>query len=157
MQVINTLSYLNMIIGVNSDIWTYNFFSKQTGGGSRLSQTLSAIVVYGCQGLLHDLSHDILNRFHFSRDLELMRKQLDFFSTSLYPYNMSFLVLWYSWPQNYCTSLRSRIPPVTLYWFPVASFPVQGILSISAMDLESKYCYFYHSWDFVPYYYPFTI
>ena len=20
------------------------------------------------------------------------------------------------------------------------------------MDLESKYCYFYHSWDFVPYY-----
>jgi hypothetical protein len=35
--------------------------------------------------------------------------------------------------------------------FPVASFPVQGILSISAMDLESKYCYFYHGWDFVPY------
>ena len=26
-----------------------------------------------------------------------------------------------------------------------ASFPVQGILSISAMDLELKYCYFYHS------------
>ena len=22
------------------------------------------------------------------------------------------------------------------------------------MDLESKYCYFYHSWDFVPYYWP---
>ena len=37
------------------------------------------------------------------------------------------------------------------HWFPVASFPVQGILSISAMDLESKYCYFYHSLDFVPY------
>jgi len=33
-----------------------------------------------------------------------------------------------------------------------ASFPVHGILSISDMDLESKYCYFYHSWDFVPYY-----
>jgi hypothetical protein len=44
-------------------------------------------------------------------------------------------------------SYRVLIPPVTLYWFPV-----QGILSISAMDLESKYCYFYHSWDFVPYY-----
>ena len=57
---------------------------------------------------------------------------------------------------DYCASLRSRIPPwppVTLYWFPVASFPVQGILSIIAMDLESKYCYFYHSWDFVPYKY----
>ena len=52
---------------------------------------------------------------------------------------------------DYCASLRSRIPPVTLHWFPVASFPVQGILSISAMDLESKYCYFYHSWDFFPY------
>ena len=52
---------------------------------------------------------------------------------------------------DYCASLRSWIPPVTLYWFPVASFPVQGILSISTMDLESKYCYFYHSWDFVPY------
>jgi hypothetical protein len=48
---------------------------------------------------------------------------------------------------DYCASLRSRIPN---YWFPVPSFPVQGILSISAMDLESKYCYFYHSWDFVP-------
>jgi hypothetical protein len=24
------------------------------------------------------------------------------------------------------------------------------ILSISDIDLESKYCYFYHSWDFVP-------
>ena len=43
---------------------------------------------------------------------------------------------------DYCTSLRIRIPPEILYWFPVASFPVQGILSISAMDLESKYCYF---------------
>jgi hypothetical protein len=32
-----------------------------------------------------------------------------------------------------------------------ASFPVQGIESISDMDLESKYCYFYHSWNFVPY------
>jgi hypothetical protein len=32
-----------------------------------------------------------------------------------------------------------------------ASFPVHGILSISDMDLESKYCYFYHSWDFDPY------
>jgi hypothetical protein len=55
---------------------------------------------------------------------------------------------------DYCASLRSQIPPATLYWFPVASFPVQGILSINAMDLESKYCYFYHtcSWDFVPYY-----
>ena len=55
---------------------------------------------------------------------------------------------------DYCASLRSQIPPATLYWFPVASFPVQGILSISAMDLESKYCYVYHtcSWDFVPYY-----
>jgi hypothetical protein len=40
----------------------------------------------------------------------------------------------------------------SLYWFPVASFPMQGILFISAMDLESKYCYFYHSWDLVPYY-----
>ena len=30
------------------------------------------------------------------------------------------------------------------------SFPVQGIQSISDMDLASKYCYFYHSWDFVP-------
>ena len=48
---------------------------------------------------------------------------------------------------DYCASLRRWIPPVTLYWFPVASFPVQEILSISAMDLESKYCYFYHSWD----------
>jgi hypothetical protein len=36
------------------------------------------------------------------------------------------------------------------HWFPIPSFPVQAILSISAMDLESKYCYFYHSWDFVP-------
>jgi hypothetical protein len=45
---------------------------------------------------------------------------------------------------DYCASLGSRISPVTLYWFLVASFPVQGILSISAMDLESKYCYFYH-------------
>jgi hypothetical protein len=39
-------------------------------------------VVYGCQGLLHFLSRDILNGFHFSRDLELMRKQLYYFSTS---------------------------------------------------------------------------
>ena len=53
---------------------------------------------------------------------------------------------------DYCASLWSRMPPVTLYWFPVASFPMQGILSISAKDLESKYCYFYHIWDFVPYY-----
>jgi len=117
---------------------------------------LSAIVVYGCQGLLHALSRDILNGFHFSRDLELMRKQLHFFSTSLYP----FLILFIQYVvfstsgtrvPDYCASLRSRIPPVTLYWFLVASFPVQGILSISAMDLESKYCYFYYSWDFVPY------
>ena len=42
--------------------------------------------------------------------------------------------------------LRIRFSaPATLYWFPV-----QGIESISDMDLESKYCYFYHSWDFVP-------
>ena len=47
----------------------------------------------------------------------------------------------------YCASLRNRIPPATLYLFPVASFPVQGIFFISAMDLESKYCYFYHSWN----------
>jgi hypothetical protein len=40
---------------------------------------------------------------------------------------------------------------ISLHWFTVASFPVQGILSTSAMDLESKYCYVYHSWDFVPY------
>ena len=33
----------------------------------------------------------------------------------------------------------------------IYAFPVQGIESISDMDLESKYCYFYHSWDFVPY------
>jgi hypothetical protein len=44
---------------------------------------------------------------------------------------------------DYCASLRSRILPVTLHWFPV-----QEILSISAMDLESKYCYFYHSKNF---------
>jgi hypothetical protein len=25
------------------------------------------------------------------------------------------------------------------------------------MDLESKYYYFYHSWDFIPYYESFTI
>ena len=42
--------------------------------------------------------------------------------------------------------LRIRFSaPATLYWFLV-----QGIESISDMDLESKYCYFYHSWDFVP-------
>jgi hypothetical protein len=35
---------------------------------------------------------------------------------------------------------------LTIYWFPV-----HENLSISDMDLESKYCYFYHSWDFVPY------
>jgi hypothetical protein len=52
---------------------------------------LSAIVVYDCQGLLHALSRDILNGFHFSRDLELMRKQLDFFSTSLYPFLILFI------------------------------------------------------------------
>ena len=63
---------------------------------------MSAIVVYGCQGLLHD----ILNGFHFSRDLELMRKQLYFFSLRpctrswFYLYNMSCLVLWYSWPRS---------------------------------------------------------
>jgi hypothetical protein len=34
---------------------------------------------------------------------------------------------------------------LTMYWFPV-----HENLSISDMDLESKYCYFYHSWDFVP-------
>ena len=33
---------------------------------------------------------------------------------------------------------------LTMYWFPVCHF--------RCMDLESKYCYFYHSWDFVPYY-----
>jgi hypothetical protein len=33
-----------------------------------------------------------------------------------------------------------------MYWFPV-----HEIEAISDMDLESKYCYFYHSWDFVPY------
>ena len=44
---------------------------------------MSAIVVYGCQELLHALSRDILNGFHFSRDLELMRKQLDFFISTL--------------------------------------------------------------------------
>ena len=63
---------------------------------------MSAIVVYGCQGLLHALSGDILNGFHFSRDLELMRKQIDFFTAFFYPFlilfiqYMSFLVLWYS-------------------------------------------------------------
>ena len=36
---------------------------------------------------------------------------------------------------------------LTMYWFPV-----HENLSIGDMDLESKYCYFYHSWDFVPYY-----
>jgi len=123
---------------------------------------VSAIVVHGCQGLLHALSRDILNGFHFSRDLELMRKQLDCFSTSLYPFLILFIqyvvfstlvLVVPSGPRvpYYCASLRSRIPPVNLYWFPVASFPVQGILSINAMDLESKYCYFYHSWDLVPY------
>ena len=35
---------------------------------------------------------------------------------------------------------------LTMYWFPV-----HEIEAISDMDLESKYCYFYHSWDFVPY------
>ena len=30
------------------------------------------------------------------------------------------------------------------------SFPVHEIQAISDMDLESKYCYVYHSWDFVP-------
>jgi len=35
---------------------------------------------YGCQGLLHALSRDILNRFHFSREL-----QLDFFFYILVP------------------------------------------------------------------------
>jgi hypothetical protein len=34
---------------------------------------------------------------------------------------------------DYCASLQNQIPPVTLYWFPFASFLVQGILSISAM------------------------
>ena len=29
------------------------------------------------------------------------------------------------WVPDYCASLQSQIPPVTLYWFPVASFPVQ--------------------------------
>jgi hypothetical protein len=106
---------------------------------------LSAIVVYGCQGLRHALSRDILNGFH-----------LIFFSTSLYPFLILFIqyvvfstlvLVAPSGPRvpDYCASLRSRIPPVTLYWFPVASFPVQGILSISTMDLESKYCYFYHN------------
>jgi hypothetical protein len=36
---------------------------------------------------------------------------------------------------------------LTMYWFPV-----HEIYAISDMDLVSKYCYFYHSWDFVPYY-----
>lgn len=33
-----------------------------------------------------------------------------------------------------------------------ASCPVQGIVSIRAMNLESAYCFFYYRWDFVPYY-----
>ena len=40
---------------------------------------------------------------------------------------------------------------LTMHWFPV-----QGISAISDMDLESKYYYFYHSWDFIPYYESFT-
>jgi hypothetical protein len=48
--------------------------------------------------------------------------------------------------------LRIRISAETHVLVSGASFPVHGILSISDMDLESKYFYFYHSWDFVPYY-----
>ena len=101
---------------------------------------MSAIVVYGCQELLHALSRDILNGFHFSRDLELTRKQLDFFSTFLYP----FLILFIQYVVFSTRWLRilteSNSSSNSNHWFPVPSFPVQGILSISAMDLESKYC-----------------
>ena len=45
-------------------------------------------------------------------------------------WNFDLFRIWPRWP-DYCASLRSRIPPVTPYWFPVASFPVQGILSIN--------------------------
>ena len=37
---------------------------------------------------------------------------------------------------------------VTLYWFLVRHFQCK---EFNPLDLESKYCYFYHSWDFVPY------
>ena len=46
--------------------------------------------------------------------------------------------------RDYCAS--EFLQPVLVSG---ASFPVHGILSISDIDLESKYCYFYHSWDFV--------
>ena len=113
----------------------------------RRSPLILTIVVYGCQGLLPAISRDILNGFHFSRDVELMHKQHDFLSTSLYPFVILFIqyVVFSTLVPDWCPSLQ--FPPVTLY-----RFPVQGILFISVMDLESKYCYFYHTWDFVPYY-----
>ena len=41
---------------------------------------------------------------------------------------------------------------LTMYWFPVCHFRCMKFKPLVIwMDLESKYCYFYHSWDFVPY------
>ena len=88
---------------------------------------MSAIVVYGCQGLLHALSRDILNGFHFSRDLELMRKQLDFFSASLYP----FLILFIQY----------------------VVFSALVLVAPKCFGSGIKFCYFNHSWNFVPYQY----
>ena len=42
---------------------------------------------------------------------------------------------------------------LAMYWFPVCHLRCMKFkpLNFSDMDLESKYCYFYHSWEFVPY------
>ena len=81
-----------------------------------------------------------------------------FFSTSLYPFLILFIVQYVVFRTRLLRILTesNSTSKLTLYWFPVASFPMQGILSISTMDLELKYCYFYHSWDFVPYHFPFS-
>jgi hypothetical protein len=49
---------------------------------------------------------------------------------------------------DYCASDFLQFNHVLVFG---VSFPVQGIKAISDVDLVSKYCYFYHSSDFVPY------
>ena len=101
---------------------------------------MSAFVVFGCQGLLHALSRDILNGFHFSRDLELMRKQLDFFSTSLYPFLILFIqyivfsTLVLVAPSGHEYQINSN------HWFPVASFPVQITAHPYGVEFHQQPC-----------------
>ena len=76
---------------------------------------------------------------------------------------MLFLVLWYSWPQKFgATSTRllrilteSNSTMTTSNPVLVSGCIISGARNFIHYCYGSgiKYCYFYHSWDFVPYKY----